>query len=98
MIGIKVKVDENTFGLVTEEFTNGYMTTAGFTTDGEAQPDVLSITYDSDHADCLPIDWPVMYWLDDNGIRQKLDSILWENETGPVYRMRDGSLSYTITS
>lgn len=95
-----IKVADNYFGIVLDVFENGYMTTAGFVLKEHAEKHegVMSISYDSDHADQLPVEWPDMLWLDDNGNRQKIKEIRWDlDERGPVYVMSDGTRSEVVT-
>lgn len=95
-IGDVAKVAENVYGRVLDVYDNGCMTTAGFTEDMESYA-VDSVTYDSEHADCMPVGFPDMLWLDDNNVRQHIKEILWDNE-GDVFLMADGTLSGTVTN
>ena len=98
--GDVTEVLPNVFGKILNQYENGFETTAGFVKDLNINNDVVSITYDSDHAEQLPFKWNEELWLDDNNKRQKLSDIIWENrlENKPVYLMEDGSYSWTVTS
>ena len=95
-IGDVVEVAENVYGKVLDIYENGCMTTAGFTESKESVA-VDSVTYDSEHADCMPVGFPEMLWLDDNNVRQHIKEILWDTE-GAVYLMEDGTVSETVTN
>lgn len=95
------EVAENVFGEEVEEYTNGILTTAGFVpTDQLKQAEgVTSITYDSEHADCLPPTYAEHTWLDDRNIRQYIEDIDFDTDgLAPAYTMEDGSTSWTVTS
>lgn len=83
------------------EFSNGIETTGGF-----YRPDELAavdfevdITFDSDHAALLPVDWHSHNVLDDKNRRQRIASIHFDRaySGNPAYQMEDGTLSYAVT-
>lgn len=98
-IGHTVMVVDTVYAIVLEVLDKGFITTAGYVDeDFPAEVDCKSITYTSDHADCLPVEWADMLWLDDNDKRQRLKDILWDRPQGPVFRMEDGFISDSVTS
>lgn len=94
-----IEVAPNVFGRILNLYENGYETTAGFVEKLNINNNMLSVTYDSNHAEQLPFNWNEFLWLDDNNKRQKLSDIIWENRSKnkPVYLMEDGSYSWTVT-
>jgi hypothetical protein len=90
-----VKVSDNVFGRILNEYSNGFETTAGFVKTKEVS-DCLSVTYDQDHWDCLPVGWPRMRWLDDNNKRQFIKQVMFDAKDYP-YVMADGTRSRTVT-
>ena len=95
----KVK-DQVRFVRVLEEYTNGLLTTGGLYQADDLEDTnqnlIVSITYDSDAATELPINWPDIEVLDDNDKRQKIKEINFETD-GPAYLMEDGTYSWEVT-
>lgn len=92
----KVK-GEQRYVIKLNEFTNGVETTGGLYREEELKEvdDVISITYDSEHATELPVQWKNMFFLDDNNKVQKIKRILYDS--APAYEMEDGFYSYEVT-
>ena len=88
------------FVIKLNEYSNGIETTAGLYKPEDleliAEGYIAGITYDSDHATELPVDWPEFITLDDNNVRQKIKEIHW-NRSGKKYEMEDGTFSEEVT-
>lgn len=96
-----LEVAENVYGEEVEEYTNGILTTAGFVPADRVKvvEDVVSITYDSEHMDCLPTTYAEHTWLDDRNRRQYIKAINFDAAGNmPAYTMEDGAVSWTVTS
>lgn len=97
-IGDILEVFPGIFGRVINEWSNGYETTAGFvkTSDVHVNNDVVSITYINEYADCLPINYFEIEWLDDRDKRLKIKEV----KLGCLdpYVMEDGYRSQHVTS
>ena len=89
--GDVTEVQPNIFGKILNQYENGFETTAGFVEKLNINNDVISVTYDSDHAEQLPFEWDKILWLDDRNKRQKLKDVVWENREykRPLYLMED---------
>ena len=76
-IGDILEVFPGIFGRVLNEYTNGYETTCGFvkTADAHVNNDVVSITYINEYADCLPVNYFEIEWLDDRDKRLKIKEV-----------------------
>ena len=98
-VGDITEVQPNVFGKILNQYENGYETTAGFVRELNINNNMISITYDSDHAEQLPFGWTDMLWLDDHNKRQHIKDIVWDNRKGslPLYLMEDDSYSWTVT-
>lgn len=96
-----LKISNNVYGLQCNEYTNGIETTAGFvkTEDVEYADSDLPVTYDSQHALMLPVNFYDCLWLDDRNKRMKLKEVLFENadKGDPIFVMEDGYISGSIT-
>ena len=97
-IGDVLEVFPNIFGRVLNEYSNGYMTTAGFVKRLEAKVnnDVASITYISEYADCLPFNYFELEWLDDRDKRLKIKEV--KIGLPAAFIMEDGYASQHVTS
>ena len=87
------------FVLHIAEYSNGIETTGGLFKPEELEEyaeNIFGITYDSDHATELPVDWPDLLVLDDRDIRQKIKEIHW-NRVSKKYEMEDGTFSEEVT-
>ena len=94
----KFQVDDAKFVIGLSEYLNGWETTAGFYEHPkECDQNVTCITYDSLHSNELPIDWPEMYWLDDNNKRQRIKSIDFDDIIC-AFAMEDGTKSREVTA
>lgn len=93
-----VKVKDNIFGEVINEYTNGYDTTAGFIDkENLLKVNTTSITYNSKHYTCLPVEWPDLLWLDDLNKVQKIKDIIFKQDCKAPYIMENGYKSSTVT-
>ncbi|MBP5594527.1 MAG: hypothetical protein J6Y02_04030 [Pseudobutyrivibrio sp.] len=97
-IGDVLEVYPNIFGKVISEYSNGYETTCGFvkTADAHVNNDVVSITYLSDYADCLPVNYFDIEWLDDRDKRLTIKEV--KLGTLDAFVMEDGHHSQHVTS
>ena len=97
-IGDVLEVFPNIFGRVLNEYSNGYETTAGFVKrlETKVNNDVTSITYISDYADCLPINYFELEWLDDRDKRLSIKEV--KIGLPAAFIMEDGYASQHITS
>lgn len=78
------------------EYANGYDTTGGFYGELSLEPtDCISITYGPEACTELPVEWPDMWWLGDNGIRQKIEWIKFGS--AEPYIMKDGTACQEVT-
>ena len=97
-VGDVLEVFPNIFGRVINEWSNGYETTAGFvaTSDVHVNNDVVSITYINEYADCLPVNYFEIEWLDDRNKRLYIKEV----KLGCLdpYVMEDGHRSQHVTS
>lgn len=98
--GDVTEVIPDVYGKILNQYDNGFETTAGLVQELKIDNSVMSITYDSDHAEQIPYGWHEMLWLDDNSKRQQMSNILWDNRKAgkPLFLMKDGTLSWTVTS
>lgn len=97
-VGDVLEVFPNIFGRVLNEYSNGYETTCGFVkrTDAHVNNNVVSITYTSEYADCLPVNYFELSWLDDRNKRLKIKEV----KLGRLdaFIMEDGYASQHVTS
>ena len=96
VVGNITKVRENIYGIILNEYTNGYETTAGLVNELDINNSVISVTFDSDHSTELPFNWPELQVLDDNNKRQRISKIIFDSDN-KAYVMEDGTMSETVT-
>lgn len=93
-----LEVYPNIYGKVLNEYSNGYETTVGFAKRDNIHinNDVRSITYLSEYADCLPVNYFTLEWLDDRDKRLKIKEV----KLGELaaFIMSDGYASQHVTS
>lgn len=93
----KVK-NKNRFVKHLATYENGILTTGGLYKVDELEEMhgiIIGITYNAAACTELPVDWPIMRFLDDNDKRQSIKEILFN--TDKPYLMEDGTLSQEVT-
>lgn len=97
-VGDVLEVFPNIFGRILNEYSNGYETTCGFVkrTDAHVNNNAVSITYTSEYADCLPVNYFELNWLDDRNKRLKIKEVKLERLD--AFIMEDGYASQHVTS
>lgn len=97
-VGDVIEVYPGIYGRVLNEYTNGFETTAGFvkTMDVKVNNDIVSITYINEYADCLPVNYFEIEWLDDRNKRLMIKEV----KLGCLdpYVMEDNYRSQHVTS
>lgn len=93
----KVK-DKSRFVKRLATYENGILTTGGLYKVDELEEVsgiIIGITYNAAACTELPVDWPIIRFLDDNDKRQFIKEILFN--TDKPYLMEDGTLSQEVT-